>query len=467
MGDPGAEPRPGVSAPTIAAIATPPGRGGVGVVRVSGSEVPAIVAGIVGRSLAPRTATLVTFRGARGEALDQGLALHFPAPNSYTGEAVLELHGHGGPAVLRLLLARCVELGARLAAPGEFTQRAFLNGKLDLAQAESVADLIDAATATAARAAARSLSGAFSREIHALVDALVDLRMFTEATLDFPEEDIELLRAADAAGRLAALRQRLSSILARAATGARLNEGLTVVLVGRPNVGKSSLLNRLVREDAAIVTPIPGTTRDTVERQVEVGGIPLTVVDTAGLRPTEDAVEKIGIERTWAAVERADLALVLVDARDAEDAPDRADAAILARLPPALPRVVVHNKADLAAIAPHADARTDDGAPARHVWLSAKTGDGVALLEREVLAVVGADHATEDAYLARERHVVALREAVAHLSAAADHVAAAPPPIELFAEELREAQQALAAITGEFTADDLLGVIFGRFCIGK
>ena len=450
-------------AETIAAIATPAGRGGVGIVRISGSNLDAIVAGIVGRALAPRTATFTLFRGAHGEPLDEGLALLFPAPASYTGETVLELQGHGSPQALALVLARCLALGARLAAPGEFTRRAFINGKLDLAQAESVADLIEAATAAAARAAARSLAGEFSREVRALVDAVTELRMLTEATLDFPEEDIELLRAADAAGRLAALRQRLSSILARAATGARLNEGLTVVLVGRPNVGKSSLLNRLVREDAAIVTPIPGTTRDTVERQVEVGGIPLTVVDTAGLRPTEDAVEKIGLERTWAAVERADLALVLVDARDAEDALDRADAAILARLPPALPCVVVHNKADLAGAAP----RTRAAAGRTHVWLSALTGAGIDLLEREVLAVAGVASAGEDAFIARARHVEALSDATAHLAAAAAHVEAPSPPLELFAEELREAQDALASITGEFTADDLLGVIFSRFCIGK
>ena len=291
--------------------------------------------------------------------------------------------------------------------------------------------------------------------------------MYTEATLDFPEEDVEFLRAGDVERRLADLRAQLAQVLAHARTGALLREGLTVVLVGEPNVGKSSLLNALAREEAAIVTPIPGTTRDPVERVIEIAGIPLTVVDTAGLRDTDDAVERIGIARTWAAVERADLVVLIVDARGAAQALPAAERAILARLPAALPRVVVHNKADLAAIAPHADARTDDGATARHVWLSAKTGDGVALLEREVLAVVGADHATEDAYLARARHVVALREAADHLTVAAEHVAAAPPPIELFAEELREAQQALAAITGEFTADDLLGVIFGRFCIGK
>lgn len=455
---------PRLATDTIAAIATPPGRGGIGVVRVSGDDLAAIIEGVAGRVPPPRVATRATFRDAHGAPLDHGLVLHFPAPRSYTGEGVVEFHGHGGPSVLRLVLARCVELGARIAEPGEFTKRAFLNGKLDLAQAESVADLIDAATATAARAAARSLDGEFSREVHALVAAVTDLRMYTEATLDFPEEDIEFLQAGDVVRRLAALRAQVEGVLARARTGALLREGLTVVLVGRPNVGKSSLMNRLAREEAAIVTPVPGTTRDPVTRVIEIAGIPLTVVDTAGLRETSDAVERIGIERTWTAVERADLAVVLVDARDAAGALHADDAAILARLPAALPRLVVHNKADLAGVAPHVETRTD---ARRHVFLSALTGDGVDALEREVLALVGAAGDTEDTYLARARHVDALAEAAAHLAAAAAHVAANPPPIELFAEELREAQEALSAITGEFTADDLLGVIFGRFCIGK
>ncbi len=453
---------------TIAAVATPPGRGGIGVVRVSGVDLTTLLQGLAGRVPPPRVATLATVRDATGGALDQVLLLHFPAPHSYTGEDVVEVHGHGGPAVLRLVLARCVELGARLAEPGEFTRRAFLNGKLDLAQAESVADLIDAATATAARAAVRSLAGEFSRDVHALVAALTELRMYTEATLDFPEEDIEFLAAGDVVGRLAAIRRALDALLARARTGALLRSGLTVVLVGRPNVGKSSLLNALAREDAAIVTPIPGTTRDTVERRVELGGIALNVVDTAGLRPTDDAVERVGIERTWASVERADLVLLLVDARDTATALCAEDQAILARLPAEAPRLVVHNKADLASVAVAARTLDAGGAARRHVWLSAKTGAGLDLLEAEVLAAVGAADATaEDAFLARERHVAALRAAQGHLAAAAAQVALQPPAIELFAEELREAQNALAAITGAFSADDLLGVIFGRFCIGK
>jgi len=457
--------------PTIAAIATPPGRGGVGIVRVSGNSLEALIAAVAGEVPAPRMATVTTFRDAAGAPLDQGLVLYFPAPGSYTGESVLELHGHGGPAVLRLLLARCIELGARIAEPGEFTKRAFLNGKLDLVEAESVADLIDASTATAARAAARSLTGVFSQQIHTMVEALIELRMYTEATLDFPDEDIEFLRAGDVVAKLSAIRETLAQVLARAATGALLREGLTVVLVGRPNVGKSSLLNALAREEAAIVTPVAGTTRDTVERRVEIAGIPLTIVDTAGLRDTADPVEAIGIERAWAAIERADLVLLLVDARAGADALDAEDQDILARLPPGMARVVVHNKADLARIVPMSALREHGGSARRHVWISANLGDtgsaGIDLLEKEVLAVVGAQAATEDTFLARERHVHALREASGHLAAASTQLASAPPAIELFAEELRDAQRALSAITGEFTADDLLGVIFGRFCIGK
>jgi tRNA modification GTPase len=465
---------------TIAAIATPRGRGGIGVVRVAGRDIAALIEGVVGRVPPPRVATLATFRDAAGRPLDQGLALHFPAPNSYTGDDVLELHGHGGRAVQDALLARCLELGARVADPGEFTERAFLNGRIDLAQAEGVADLIDAATTTAARAAARSLTGEFSSAIAGLRDALVELRTYVEATLDFPEDDVDFVRAHDARGRVDELRARLDAILARARAGARLREGLSIVLVGRPNVGKSSLLNRLVREDAAIVTAQPGTTRDTVERQVEIAGIPIGVVDTAGLRDTDDVVEKVGIARTWDAVARADLALVLVDARDRDGEGEReraftdagsqrrgalaaGDAAIVARLDPALPRLVVHNKADLAGLAASVERR--DGIA--HVTLSALTGEGLDLLEREVLAIAGAGVAGEDAFLARERHLAALREAAQGLEAAARHLDAEPPPLELFAEELRRAHDALATVTGAFTPDDLIGAIFARFCIGK
>jgi tRNA modification GTPase len=419
-----------------------------------------IVAGVIGRPLSPRVATFVTFLGAHGEALDQGLVLLFPAPASYTGETVLELQGHGGSAVLALLLNRCLDLGARLAEPGEFTKRAFLNGKLDLAQAEGVADLIEAATTTAARAAARSLTGAFSREIHAVVDALVELRMFTEATLDFPEEDIEFVREANAAGKLAMLRERLAALVGRARQGSLLREGLAVVLIGQPNVGKSSLMNQLAGEDVAIVTPVPGTTRDAIRTSIEIRGIPLHVIDTAGLRPTSDVVEVLGIERTLSAIAQADLALVVTDARE----PDHpADDAIVARLPPALPRILVRNKIDLASLG----VRSERAGAATEVWLSAKTGAGVELLREAMLFAVGAQADMDETFLARERHLRALHAADSHLATAAAHLQASPPPLELFAEELREAQTALAAITGEFTADDLLAVIFSRFCIGK
>ena len=460
-----------LAAGTIAAIATPPGRGGIGVVRVSGEGVPGLVAALAGGALPPRTAVRVAFRGGSGEVLDDGLLLHFPAPHSYTGEHVAELHGHGGPAVLRLLLGRCLELGARLAEPGEFTLRAFLNGKLDLAQAEGVADLIDASTATAARAAARSLSGEFSRAIRAEVDALIELRTLTEATLDFPDEDIDFLRAADAAGRLARIRGELAAIAERARQGALLRQGLSIVLVGQPNVGKSSLLNRLAGDEVAIVTPIAGTTRDTVRSQVELSGVPLSIVDTAGLRATDDPIETLGIERTWAAVRDADLALVIVDARETGEGIGGADAGILAGLPERLPRLVVHNKIDLAGVAARvAPGGHPDGAGAAvrcHVWLCATNGEGVELLRREMLATVGLAENLEDSFLARERHLAALREAAGRLTSAAALLAGDAAPLELFAEELREAQVALSRITGEFTADDLLGEIFSRFCIGK
>ena len=457
-------------ADTIAAIATAPGRGGIGVVRVSGDRVPGIVPALTGALPAPRVATRADFRAADGAVVDQGLVVYFPAPRSYTGEHVVELHGHGGPAVLRLLLGRCLELGARLAEPGEFTLRAFLNGKLDLAQAEGVADLIDAATTTAARAAARSLSGEFSRAIRAEVDALIELRTLTEATLDFPDEDIDFLRQADAAGRLARVRAGLAGIVERARAGAALRAGLSIVLVGQPNVGKSSLLNRLAGDEVAIVTPIAGTTRDTVRSQVELAGIPLSIVDTAGLRPTDDPIEAIGIERAWLAVRAADLALVLVDAQRSGDGITAGDAAILADLPPGLPRVVVHNKIDLAGLAARAEAAApgaDRTLPRAHVWLCAATGEGVDLLRREMLAAVGLHDDLSASFLARERHLEALQGARLHLAAAAGHLEASSPPLELFAEELREAQLALSAITGEFGADDLLGEIFSRFCIGK
>lgn len=443
--------RPQARPDLIAAIATAPGRGGVGVVRVSGPDVASLATGILGRLPASRHATYGCFMDHEGTTLDQGIALFFAAPHSFTGENVLELQGHGGPQVLHLILQRCLELGARLAEPGEFTRRAYLNGKLDLAQAEAVADLIDAQSAAAARAAVRSLAGEFSRQITELVDALIRLRMLVEATLDFPDEDVDFLHEADALGRLAAIETRLAGVRAQARQGALLREGLTVVLIGQPNVGKSSLLNRLAGFEAAIVTEIAGTTRDAVREVIQIEGVPLHVVDTAGLRETDDAVEKIGIARTWATLEQADVVLLLVDAAHGVGAHE---AAILARMP-AIPRLTIHNKIDVTDDAPRSEGD--------EIWLSAKTGAGIALLQQKLLQLAGWQPAGEGAFMARTRQLQALARAAGHLAAA--HESAAQ--LELFAEELRLAQLALSEITGEFTADDLLGEIFTRFCIGK
>ena len=328
----------------IAAVATAPGRGGIGVVRVSGPRLDAFISALIGKLLSPRHATLTAFIDARRSAIDEGIALYFPAPHSYTGEDVLEVHGHGGPMVLQLLLKRCLELGARPAQPGEFTRRAYLNDKIDLAQAESVADLIDAATAEAARSALRSLQGAFSLRIEELLDALIELRTLVEATLDFPDEDVEFIKQADGAGRLAALQDRLQEVLSASQQGSLLRDGMRVVLAGQPNVGKSSLLNRLAGEELAIVTDIPGTTRDAIRQSISIEGIPVHVIDTAGLRPSSDPVEQLGIARTWVAIEHADLVLLLVDATQDEAAADRE---IMGRLPAALPRLKVMNKIDL------------------------------------------------------------------------------------------------------------------------
>lgn len=439
------------TADLIAAIATATGRGGVGVVRVSGADITPLATGILGRVPEPRRATFTRFLDGEGGVLDEGIALHFPAPHSFTGEHVLELQGHGGPVVLNLVLQRCLDLGARLAAPGEFTRRAYLNGKLDLAQAEAVADLIDATSNEAARSAVRSLTGAFSMRIAELVEALTRLRMLVEATLDFPEEEIDFLQQADAFGRLDRIDASLQAVRAQARQGALLREGLTVVLVGQPNVGKSSLLNQLAGFDAAIVTEVAGTTRDTVREAIQIAGVPLHIIDTAGLRETDDAVEKIGIARTWAALEQADVALLLVDA--AHGLGER-EIAILERLPEVI-RLTIHNKIDVTATAPKV---TGD-----EVWLSAKTGAGVELLRDKLLEAAGWQAAGEGTFMARARHLDALARGAAHLAAARQ----ASSQLELFAEELRLAQAALSEITGEFTADDLLGEIFSKFCIGK
>jgi tRNA modification GTPase len=452
-----------VTSDTIAAIATAPGRGGVGVIRISGSNLLPFSLALTGKTPQPRYATLAEFRAADGSAIDSGLLLYFPNPHSFTGEDVLELQGHGGPVVMQMLLARCLDLGARLAEPGEFSRRAFLNGKLDLAQAEAVADLIDAATASAARSAVRSLQGEFSKAIHGLTDELINLRMLVEATLDFPEEDIDFIKAADAFGRLERLQLKLAEIFDRAGQGKLLQSGLHVVLAGQPNVGKSSLLNRLTGDDLAIVTPIAGTTRDALRSTIQIEGIPLHIIDTAGLRATEDLVEKIGIERSWQEIERADVVLLLVDAREGIGEADRE---ILSRLPARLQRITVYNKIDLAGRTPERHDEHDAHGDAVAISLSAKANQGIELLRNELLRIAGW-HQTEDVFIARERHLRALATAQEHIAAARAVVEGRLPALELFAEELRLAQQALGEITGEFTADDLLGVIFSRFCIGK
>ena len=445
----------GTSAETIAAIATAPGRGGIGVIRISGHGLLAFAALLSARQPPPRLATLADFCAADGRVIDSGLLLYFPAPHSFTGEDVLELQGHGGPVVMQMLLARCLDLGARLAEPGEFTRRAYLNGKLDLAQAEAVVDLIDAATTTAARSAVRSLQGEFSKEIHTLVEQLTELRALVEATLDFPDEEIDFLKAADAFGRLNRLQQRLATVFDRAQQGKLLQGGLHVVLAGQPNVGKSSLLNCLAGDDLAIVTPLAGTTRDVVRSTLQLQGIPLHIIDTAGLRETEDEIEKIGIARTWREIERADVVVLLVDARSGAGPAERA---ILTQVPAHLARITVYNKIDLA----QGLAERHETAEGVTISLSAKHGVGVELLRQELLRIAGW-HPSEDVFIARERHLRALSAARQHISAAQSQL----PQLELFAEELRLAQQTLSTITGNFSADDLLGEIFGRFCIGK
>jgi tRNA modification GTPase len=430
---------------TIAAIATPPGRGGIGVIRLSGAAVPGIAAQVLGRLPQPRLATLAAFRDARGEPQDRGIALYFPPPRSYTGEHVLELHGHGGPLVLQSVLRACLDAGARLAEPGEFTRRAFLEGKLDLAQAEAVADLIDASTQEAARSALRSLAGEFSAAIETLAGGLVELRALTEAMLDFPEEEVDAVQRDDAAARLDALEAQLAAILAKSRQGSLLRSGIHVVLAGRPNVGKSSLLNRLAGEERAIVTPVPGTTRDALREAIQIDGVPLVLVDTAGLRVASDAVERLGIERTQQELRRADLVLVVREA-GREDPPPA--------LPAGAQRIDVYNKSDLA---------PGFRAPAGALAVSAKTGENLDALRRTMLAAAGWSSTGESVFLARERHLRALEQARAHLGQARGQLAC----WELLAEELRLAHAALAGITGEFSADELLGEIFSRFCIGK
>lgn len=444
---------------TIAAIATPPGRGGVGMVRVSGGLVQAIAAGVLGDVPQPRLAALRIFRDADGEMLDGGLALYFPAPNSFTGEDVLELHGHGGPVVMDMLLARVLELGARTAEPGEFTQRAFLNDKIDLTQAEAIADLIDSGSSQAARAALRSLQGEFSVAVHSLTEAVTETRMHVEAAIDFPEDEVDFLADTVLHERIASAIDLCEQITARAQQGALLREGMTVVIAGRPNAGKSSLLNRLAGYDAAIVTDIPGTTRDVLRERIHIDGMPLHIADTAGLRDDADVVEAEGIRRAHNEMTRADRILYVIDATRLLD--DESMRAELSALPTETPVSVVINKIDLA----NARSRYEQSQPPR-LHLSATTGEGVDLLREHLKECMGFQGAGTGTISARRRHLDALNRADAHLHEAQRQLRDRRAG-ELMAEELRQAQQCLGEITGEFTPDDLLGRIFTSFCIGK
>ncbi|OIQ99080.1 tRNA modification GTPase MnmE [mine drainage metagenome] len=441
---------------TIAAIATASGAGGIGIVRVSGPSARQIAIGVLGNCPAPRYAAYLDFKLADGELIDRGIAIFYSNPHSYTGEDVLELQAHGGTALMQILLRRCIELGARQAAPGEFTRRAYLNDKLDLAQAEAVADVISAATVEAAKSAVRSLSGEFSARINVLLLKLIDLRMFVEACLDFPEEEIDFITQGRVAEKLEAIKTELASVFAKAKQGSLLREGINVVLIGQPNVGKSSLMNQLAGEEIAIVTPIAGTTRDTIRNLIQINGIPLHVIDTAGLRETNDEVEKFGIARTWRATETASIALLLLDANHGITDVEKL---ILERLPQEISKIWVHNKIDVANEV--ADVKKIENET--HIYLSAKTGLGVDLLKNYLLKLAGYQNNSEGVFMARARHLEALAQVQMHLGIAGVKMNSA----ELVAEELRLAQDALSSITGEFTPDDLLGEIFSKFCIGK
>jgi len=453
-----------VNPDTIAAVATAQGRGGVGIVRVSGPLVQHIALAISGRQLQPRYAHYGPFQGAEGDVLDQGLALYFPGPHSFTGEDVLELQGHGGPVVLDLLLRRCVQLGARLARPGEFSERAFLNDKLDLAQAEAIADLIEASSEQAARNALRSLQGEFSRRVHALTEQLIGLRIYVEAAIDFPEEEIDFLADGHVLGLLDAVRSDLAVVLREAGQGALLRDGMTVVIAGRPNAGKSSLLNALAGREAAIVTDIAGTTRDVLREHILIDGMPLHVVDTAGLRATDDQVEKIGVARALQAISEADRVLLVVDAT----APEAADPfalwpEFLEQRPDASKVTLIRNKADLSQENVGLEVCNDGHVT---ISLSAKSADGLELLRDHLKACMGYEQTAESSFSARRRHLEALRQASTALEHGHNQLTLAGAG-ELLAEDLRQAQQVLGEITGAFSSDDLLGRIFSSFCIGK
>jgi tRNA modification GTPase len=444
------------STDTIAAISTASGAGGIGVVRVSGALSQSIATQILNHCPAPRYAVYLPFYDANQQLIDRGIAIFYVNPHSYTGEDVLELQAHGGTALMQLLLARCIALGARQAEPGEFTRRAYLNDKIDLAQAEAVADVINASTIEAAQSAVRSLSGEFSNSINAVLAKLINLRMYVEACLDFPEEEIDFISQGNVAEKLDAIAAELKLVFSKAKQGSLLREGIHVVLIGQPNVGKSSLMNQLSGEEVAIVTPVAGTTRDSIKNMIQINGLPLHMIDTAGLRETNDEVEKIGIARTYRALENAQVALLLVDA--AHGIGDN-EKSILTRLPQEIGKIWVHNKIDTT----NEKAKIVENAAETHIYLSAKTGEGVELLKQHLLSIVGYQQNAEGVFMARARHLDALNAVSKHLELAQKNINQA----ELVAEELRLAQEALSSITGEFTPDDLLGEIFSKFCIGK
>ncbi len=456
----------------IAAIATAPGRGGIGIIRISGADLKPFIRDFFQRELSPRHAHFLSFKDAQHDPIDEGIALYFPGPQSYTGQDVLELQGHGGPAVLRRVLERCLEVGRpyqmRLAQPGEYTQRAFLNNRLDLAQAEAVADLIDASSSAAAKGAMASLSGAFSQEINQLAEQIIHLRMLVEATLDFPEEEIDFLEKYQAADQLQKIQQQVNHIFAQAKQGQVLRDGLQVVLAGQPNVGKSSLLNTLAGDEIAIVTDIAGTTRDRLSQTIHINGVPIHITDTAGLREAQDQVERIGIDRSWQEIHRAHVILHLIDARHTYTAQEEA---LRAQFPAQTPILTVCNKVDL--IDTHSRAQLEqwqakqDSQNHEVLLISALTGEGLDTLRQKLLEIAGWSTITESPWLARERHLQALQRCAEHLQLAAAHAQHDDQILDLFAEELRLAHTELGAITGEFSSDDLLGEIFSSFCIGK
>ena len=442
---------------TIAAIATPPGQGGVGIVRVSGPHAQSIAQAVVGHCPKPRVAEYLPFTDDHGEVIDKGIALFFNQPNSFTGEDVLELHGHGGQIVMDLLLQLTVSHGARIARAGEFTERAFMNDKIDLAQAEAIADLIAAESEDAARAAIRSLQGEFSASIHTLVEQLIQLRMFVEAALDFPDEEIDFLEDNEVVDKLSVIKDQVNVVCESARQGCLLKEGMTVVIAGKPNAGKSSLLNQLAESETAIVTHIPGTTRDVLREHIQIDGLPLHIIDTAGLRDTEDVIEREGVRRAWKEIEQCDRLLYVIDSQTKEDIPQD----ICSQLPGNTGLSVVFNKTDLSGEnirVSEKDTRTD-------IYLSAKSGEGIELLRRHLKKCMGYERHTEGQFIARRRHITAISEAAKHLETATALLI--DKSAELLAEELKLAQQQLSSITGEFTSDDLLGRIFADFCIGK